>query len=343
MKDAGAQPGLGRLGAGCASIVCATGCHSIPAVLSPRGPGARSLAELGWVSISVFALTTVVVWALLIAAAVRRRGSLASHAPAEQGGGHSWILLGGIVIPGAVFAVLFVLTLRDMDRFPLHDGSFHQPEIRVIGRQWWWEVQYPGDSPDRLVVTANEIHLPVGQPVEIALESRDVIHSLWVPELHGKVDLVPGVTNHLRLQADHPGHFRGQCAEYCGAEHALMRLLVVAEPPAQFARWMAAQSAPARAPSDPVAQAGRVLFESRACGLCHRVRGTPAAGSVGPDLTHVGSRSKIAANSLPNQHAYLMAWTTRAQFFKPGVLMPDITDFQQTELDSVATYLEELK
>jgi cytochrome c oxidase subunit 2 len=321
----------------------ASGCHSAPGVLSPAGPGARSLAEIGWASLLAFAATTAIVWILLVVAAVRRRGTLEEHAPAEQGGGHSWILIGGIVIPALVFAALFVLTLRNMDRFPLHDDSVHQPEIRVIGRQWWWEVQYVGDSPEHLVVTANEIHVPVGQPVEIALESRDVIHSFWVPELHGKVDLVPGITNHLRIQADRPGRFEGRCAEYCGAEHALMRLLVVAEPPAGFAAWMANQSAPARAPFDPVAQAGRSVFESRGCPLCHRVRGTSAAGTVGPDLTHFGTRARLGANSLPNEHAYVMAWATRAQFFKPGVLMPNITDFKETELDSVATYLQALQ
>lgn len=325
------------------AAACASSCRSMPAVLAPAGPGARSIAALGWTSLLVFSLTTVVVWVLLVVAAVRRKGSLAEHAPAEQGGGHSWILIGGIVIPGVVFAALFVFTLLNLDSFPLHDGSSHQAEIEVIGRQWWWEVRYPGDAPDHLVVTANEIHIPVGQPVEIALQSHDVIHSFWVPELHGKVDLIPGVTNHLRLQADRPGRFQGQCAEYCGAEHALMRLLVVAETPAEFARWMADQSAPAREPTDPVAQAGRQVFESRACGLCHRVRGTQATGSVGPDLTHIASRRFIAANSLPNQHAYLMAWSTRAQFFKPGILMPNLTAFQRTELDSMARYLEELK
>lgn len=331
------------LGGALAVAQFATGCHSAPRVLSPAGPGARSLAELGWASLLTFAATTAVVWVLLVVAAVRRRGTLEQHAPAEEGGGHSWILIGGIVVPGVVFAALFVLTLRDMDRFPLHDGSVHEPEIRITGRQWWWEVEYMGDSPAHRVVTANEIHVPVGQPVELALESRDVIHSFWVPELHGKVDLVPSITNHLRVQADYPGRFEGHCAEYCGAEHALMRLLVVAEPPAAFAAWLANQSAPARAPTDPVARAGQSVFESRACPLCHRVRGTSAAGTVGPDLTHFATRARLGANSLPNEHAYVMAWATRAQFFKPGILMPNITDFEQTELDSVATYLEALK
>jgi cytochrome c oxidase subunit 2 len=312
-------------------------------VLAPAGPGARALAHVGIPALVVFSAATLVVWALLAWAAARRRGTLEEHGPPEEGGGHGWILIGGVVIPVVVFAALFVITLRGLDEFPLHGAAAHEPEIRVVGRQWWWQVEYPGDAPSERIVTANEIHLPVGQPVELALESRDVIHSLWIPELHGKVDLVPGIVNHVTLQADRPGTFLGQCAEYCGAEHALMRLTVVAQTRADFARWVQLQKAPAHAPSDPVAQEGRVLFEERACGLCHKIRGTRALGTVGPDLTHLASRQRIAANSLPNQHAYLMAWSTRAQSFKPGVLMPDLTDFRRTELDSLARYLEQLK
>jgi cytochrome c oxidase subunit 2 len=291
----------------------------------------------------IFSVATVVVWILVVVAAVRRRGVLSEHAPPDAGGGQRWIVIGGIVIPGLVFVALFFITLRGLDAFPLHDGTSHQPEIRVIGRQWWWQVEYPGDTPDHRILTANEIHLPVGQAVEVELESRDVIHSLWVPDLHGKVDLVPGITNHLTLKADKPGTYVGQCAEYCGEEHALMRLTVVAEPPAAFARWVRNQLSPAHEPAGAVAVRGRELFEQRACGLCHTVRGTSALGTLGPELTHLASRQRIAANSLPNKHAYLMAWSTRAQSFKPGVLMPDLTDFREAELDSLARYLDQLE
>jgi cytochrome c oxidase subunit 2 len=213
----------------------------------------------------------------------------------------------------------------------------------VIGHQWWWQIQYVGLGPSNRLETANEIHIPVGQPVELTLESRDVIHSFWVPALHGKVDLIPGVENHLRLQADRPGTYEGQCAEFCGAEHARMRFLVVAQSPEDFAKWMHDQSQPAQPPLEAAAIHGADLFQSRACGLCHTVRGTQALGTIGPDLTHFGSRQRLAADSLPNQHAYVAAWITRAQSFKPGALMPDVTNFRGDELDDLARYIDQLR
>jgi cytochrome c oxidase subunit 2 len=179
--------------------------------------------------------------------------------------------------------------------------------------------------------------------VEIELESRDVIHSLWVPKLHGKVDLIPGWKNHIRLQADRPGVYEGQCAEFCGAEHARMRLLVVAQTPEQYAEWVARQLRPAEPPADEVARRGQTVFETAACGLCHHVAGTQALGTVGPDLTHLGGRLRIGANTFPNQRSYLAAWSTHAQSLKPGAVMPNLTAFSGIELNALIHFLEGLR
>ena len=172
--------------------------------------------------------------------------------------------------------------------------------MAVYGNQWWWEVDYLSDDPARRFVTANELHLPVGRPVHLLLRSRDVVHSFWVPSLSGKVDLFPGRTNELWLKPEAAGVYRGQCAEFCGMQHAKMGLVVVAESPREFAAWAARQRQPARPPRSPVERRGQQVFLSHACAVCHTVAGTPARGTVGPDLTHLGSRLTLAAAVLPN-------------------------------------------
>jgi cytochrome c oxidase subunit 2 len=321
----------------------AVGCHRSSSVFSPAGPSARAIGSLGTGLLVTFGLVSVVMFVLIVAGALRRSGTLDEHAPVDAGGGQRWILVGGFLVPGVVLGVFFVLTLRTIDRFPLHEGGHARPDIRLVGRQWWWEVQYLGDGPATQMTTANEIHVPLGWPVEIELVSRDVIHSFWVPALHGKVDLIPGQTNRIRIEADSPGRFDGQCAEYCGAEHTLMSFSVVAEPLDDYERWLANEAAPAVTPTDAEGLAGKRLFESHACGLCHTVRGTAARAAVGPDLTHVASRRGIAAYSLPNSRAYLEAWITHAQSFKPGSEMPNLAQFDGEELQALARYLEELR
>jgi cytochrome c oxidase subunit 2 len=318
-------------------------CHGNADVFAPAGPAARSLAGLGGAVLMGFSVVSAVMIVLFVVALTRRRGTLDAHAAIDGSGGERWIHVGGILIPAVVFGALLVVTLRELDRFPLHDGGHYRPDIRIVGRQWWWEVQYLGGPPSAHVTTANEIHVPLDWPVEIELESRDVIHSFWVPSLHGKVDLVPGHPNRIRIEADTPGRYAGECAEYCGGGHALMRYAVVAEPLADYERWLANEEAAAIEPADPEATVGRSLFETRACGVCHSVRGTPARGSVGPDLTHVAAREGIAAYSLPNTRAYLEAWITHAQSFKPGSQMPDLTEFDGREAQALTRYLEGLK
>jgi cytochrome c oxidase subunit 2 len=255
---------------------------------------------------------------LLLLALARARGRRSEADPrpgADAPRLTSWIVGGGALIPALVVAALLLSTLRSLNavtpvaRAPLR--------AQVVGHQWWWEIRYPEHG----VVTANELHVPVGQAVEVELLSPDVIHSFWVPALHGKRDLIPGRSNSLRLEASRAGVYRGQCAEYCGWQHARMAFLVVADSPERFRAWLAAQRAPAPEPDEPLRERGRDLFLGF-CAACHTVRGTSAAGRFGPDLTHLGGRRTLGAVLLPNTAENLAAWIVDAQAFKPGNKMP---------------------
>jgi cytochrome c oxidase subunit 2 len=214
--------------------------------------------------------------------------------------------------------------------------------IEVTGHQWWWEVTYDDPTPARRLTTANEIHIPVGRPVRIKLSSNDVIHSLWVPRLQGKKDLVPGYTTETWLKADEPGVYRGQCAEFCGHQHAKMAMLVIAQPAAEFAAWYDAQLAPAAPPADSVSAKGEEAFLAHACVMCHTIRGTPAGASVAPDLTHIASRRTIAAGTLPNTRGHLAGWIVDPQRIKPGTKMPP-NPLAPDELQALLTYLGGLR
>jgi cytochrome c oxidase subunit 2 len=213
--------------------------------------------------------------------------------------------------------------------------------IHVIGHQWWWEFRYEGDDVSRSFTTANEIHIPTGQPVRIEATSTDVIHSFWVPTLSGKMDTIPNQHNETWIEADTPGTYRGQCTEFCGQQHAHMALIAIADPPDKFKAWWDDQLKPAPAPpSDTIAQ-GRSAFVAR-CGVCHAVRGSIAQGRLGPDLSHLMSRSTIAAGTLPNTVGYLSGWIADPQHAKPGNLMPEL-DLSGPELTVIRRYLETLK
>jgi cytochrome c oxidase subunit 2 len=264
-----------------------------------------------------------------------------------------WIAIGGLVVPFIVLTILFVLGLGLLSDFPIHGmkGSMNasaeaamKPDIRVIGHQWWWQIEYLNDDPSKQFTTANELHVPVGRPVYIEVVTRDVMHSLWIPALHGKVDLIPGVNNYILIQASQPGTYgEGQCAEFCGAQHAHMRLLAVAQDQDAYAAWEQQQLQPASEPETPEAVAGEQIFMAGPCSMCHQVRGTIAGGTVAPDLTHVGSRQFIAANSFPNNNAYLEAWITHAQSLKPSSLMPNLTEFSGPQLQDLVAYLRQLQ
>ncbi len=255
----------------------------------------------------------------------------------ERGVGRRFVLLGGAVIPALILISTFGYTLFVLNETDPGDTS-DLMQIEVIGHQWWWEVRYPGYD----FITANEIHIPAGEPVELILTSADVIHSVWIPQLHGVVDMIPGHTNRLKLDAFEPGIFRGECTEYCGIQHAKMFLFVVAEPRADFDAWVLAQQQAAPDPTDPLLAQGKDLYFAKGCDNCHRIDGTASLGKLGPDLTHFASRLTLGAGILENNRGNLAGWILDPQSIKLGSLMP-LTDYSGPELQAVLAYLESLE
>jgi cytochrome c oxidase subunit II len=311
-------------------------------VLAPAGPQALHIAHLWWgILWTTTAIFVVVLAALLVA--VRRSRTPASDAAVDIRRESAL----GRVVGGAVAAsvvILFALLISSIWTGRAL-ASLRAPAavtIAVTGHQWWWEVEYDDAIPSRRVKTANEIHLPTGRPIAIRVASRDVIHSFWVPNIQGKRDLVPGISTAIWTQIDAPGVYRGQCAEFCGRQHANMAIDLVAEPEADFERWLEAQRAMASPPPTEPAQAGHDLFMSRQCVACHTILGTGAHGLVGPDLTHVAGRRRIAAGTLPNDPDHLARWIVNAQAVKPGNRMPP-NALSASEVQSLVAYLETLR
>ena len=322
------------------TVLALSGCSPF-STLQPGGREADWVATLGWWLIALMSVTIIIMGVLVVWGALRRRGSLSEHLPIDADGGKHWILIGGLAIPISVLTVLFFVTIGTLRALP---GDVPEPdlELNVTAHQWWWEIDYLGNKPAQRFSTANEIHIPVGKQVAVNLASADVIHSFWVPRLHGKLDLIPGHSNRLVLQADEPGVYEGECAEYCGVQHAHMRFVVVAQSVEAYQAWAQAQRQPAATPTDPQLVAGKKAFEQYACAMCHRVRGTKALASVAPDLTHFASRRTIAG-TLPNTRARLQAWIVNAQALKPGVRMPALDQFDGKTLNVLAAYVESLK
>lgn len=300
--------------------------------LAPAGPAARDVATLSAVLAIGAAVVLLLVMALVALCAVR------DARPARAA---RWIVGGGIVFPAAVLGALLVYTapMTSALSAPAPAGALR---IELDGRQWWWEVRYPGPG-GAPVVAANEVHVPAGATVDLALTSPDVIHSFWVPRLGGKVDMVPGRVNRLMLRADRPGVFRAQCAEYCGTQHAHMALMVVAHAPDAFEAWLSAEAGPARAPVTAEEARGLEAFLASGCGGCHAIRGTAALGRPGPDLTRVARRMTLAAGLLQNDRAALRAWVAAAGVLKPGNHMPSYGHLDAPTLDAIATYLASLR
>jgi cytochrome c oxidase subunit II len=328
------------------------GCKTAQSTLQNYGPASNRISHLSWFMTILFLIVTLIMWVLIWWGFAKRRGTLLEHSPIDVRGGEIWIAIGGLVVPLIVLTILFVLGLNLLTDFPIHgmhggpNGQMQtmvKPEIRITGHQWWWQIEYLNDDVSQQFTTANELHLPANRPVNIEVETADVMHSFWIPALHGKVDLIPGHPNFIRLEASEPGEYTGQCAEYCGAEHAKMRLLAVVEDTASYEAWIQAQRKPGVAPTTEEAIAGEQVFLGGPCSMCHQVRGTIAGGRVAPDLTHIGSRRYIAANTLANNNAYLEAWITHAQSFKPGAEMPDLTDFNGNQLQELVAYLRQLR
>lgn len=314
------------------STVALASCDGSPSMLDPRGPGAARIADLWWLLFWISAFVFAVVAGLLIAALARakRRDDFG----AEPRWGEPFIVVAGVVIPALVLGGVFFVSLRDMSA-SAQRGRDARVTIEVIAHNWWWEARYENGA-----VTANEIHVPVGEPVRLVMKSDDVIHSFWVPQLQAKTDLIPGRTNTMWLEADAPGRFRGQCAEFCGLQHSKMLFYVVAEPPDVFDAWLANEASDANAA--PGTEAGEEVFLSSTCVGCHAVRGTEAVSPVGPDLTHLAARRTIAAGILPNTPGSLARFITDPQGVKPGAGMPP-TDLTEDELDALLAYLRGLR
>lgn len=316
------------------------GCRQSPSMLDPQGPAAARITELWWILLGLGSAVYLVVMAFLFFALFRRRKQ--NHGSSNlvdntMQTGSRIVLLAGIVAPAVILLVVFGFTVATLNALATPHIS-EAYTIHVVGHQWWWEVRYPQQQ----VVTANEIHIPAGQPVRIVLSSDDVIHSFWVPELHGKLDLVPGQTNEFWLQADEPGVYRGECAEFCGVQHAKMGFLVIAESLAQFDAWVAAQQLPASQPSDSMALRGQEVFLSSTCVNCHTIAGTHATGNLGPDLTHLATRHTLAGASIANNRGNLGGWVVDPQHLKPGVFMP-ATPLTGSELQALLAYLATLE
>ena len=305
-----------------------------PPALDPAGPFAGPLNVLSW---TLFAMGAAVLLVVLIAL------GLAVFGPRRwrtRLGGERLVWIGGLAFPVVVLSALLIWGLSltsDLSEEP-RPGEMR---VRVTGEMWWWRVTYLDDQGREVIQDANEVHIPVGRPVVFELDSADVIHSFWVPRLAGKVDMIPGRRNLMRVQADAPGAYGGQCAEYCGGPHALMGLVVVAHEPAEFAAWRARQAAPAATANLPVP--GAAVFARAGCGACHTVAGTAFNGLAGPDLSHVGSRRTLGAGILPNNQGTLAGWIADSQSIKPGNRMPAYPVLTGQELRDVSAWLESLK
>lgn len=311
------------------------GCTGVQSALDPKGPAAATIAGISWIMFAGAALIFLSVIILLACGLLHRpacRRAIDSNL---------FIIGGGVILPVVTLSALLVYAM--FAQASLVETPGEEPlVVEVIGHQWWWEMTYRDGDVSQRVTTANELHIPAGRPVELHLESRDVIHTFWVPNLAGKRDMVPGHTNVLHIEADKPGLFRGQCNEFCGDQHALMSLFVVSETPKDFERWLAGQRKRASVPTDPFLKKGHDAFMTAGCALCHTVRGTQARGQVAPDLTHFGSRHSIAAATLRNNTANLEAWIVSAQHLKPDNRMPNY-HFDGETLHAVAAWLESLE
>lgn len=327
-----------------------TGCDGPQSTLTPNGPAAENILNLFWWMLSGGTVIWLSVVLLAFYAIVLRRGQF------ELNKTRFWIIGGGVVMPTAVLTVLLIYGLSLLPPL-IAEAPPGSLTVEVDGVRWWWRVRYQldekisdGGTADggteteyTTVETANEIRLPTGEPIQFLLRSDDVIHSFWIPALGGKVDMIPGRTNRLMLEADAPAHVRGVCAEYCGDSHAVMNFDVVTVEPEEFQTWLDKQRQPANRPTNELQARGETLFLSNGCGACHTVRGTPAHGPVGPDLTHFGSRKSIGADMMPNTVDNLADWISKTDDIKPGVEMPAFDALSDEELHAIASYLKGLE
>lgn len=317
------------------------GCGRQLSAVDPAGPQAGRILDLTWYLTAVGSAVFLLVVGFLLYAVWRghRREENAAGPEAER---RMTVWVAGAV---GVTAAILLATLGYNLVVGRALARFAEPEalvVRVTGHQWWWEVEYQDPMYDRRLTTANEIHVPVGRRVRLEVQSSDVIHSFWAPNLHGKLDLIPGYSGTTYFRADRPGVYHGRCAEFCGLQHARMDFLVIAEPPERFAAWYEQQLRAAPPPADSLQQKGQQVFLSRQCALCHAIRGTPANSRVGPELTHLASRRTLAAGTLPNTRGHLAGWVVDPQRIKPGAKMPP-NQLSSDELHALLSYLQSLK
>jgi cytochrome c oxidase subunit 2 len=319
----------------------------LQSAFDPAGPKAAAILHLNWYLLA----TATVIYVVVIGALfyVMRRATTRSVAfedgdadePARERGRPRWVA--AAVAASALILLLFIFVDVSTARSISRVGGEKPLRIDVVGHQWWWEVTYPDTAnPQNIVETANEIHVPVGRAAFIKMRSDDVIHSFWAPNLDGKKDLIPGHETRTWFRADSAGVYRGQCAEFCGHQHAKMAFFIVAEPRIQFEHWLEAQKSEASKPADSLAQEGERVFLSGSCAMCHTISGTSAGSRFGPDLTHLASRRTIAAGTLPNNAGSLAGWILDPQSIKPGVKMP-ANRLDSRSLRALLAYLETLK
>lgn len=319
-------------------VLLLAGCGSHASMLSAQGPGAQRIASLWWWVLGGCSFGMLFVTALLVLAWFRRGSMGPGREPGERAGWIVVLTLGiGVMVVGMVtlFVVADIFTIRGTEA-PASAAT--ALTVRVVGHQWYWEFDYPGTG----AVTADEMHIPVRTPVRVDVDTGDVIHSFWVPELNRKIDAIPGQPNAIELYANKVGVYRGECLQYCGLQHAHMDFLVFADRPAAYRRWLAGQKLPAPAPVSALARRGEQVFMQGSCQSCHTIRGTAAQGRVGPDLTHVASRTTLAGVTIRNTRAELTTWVVDSQSIKPGNQMPDI-ELSKRQLTSLVAYLEGLR
>lgn len=330
-----------------AVALVAGACAGFQSALDPKGPKAEAIYHLSWfLFVVVTGIYLLVISALffILRRASTRRIAMDNDSPGDEAeldrGMTRWVASAVAVTTVVLIAFVFVdvSTARSITGV----GGAAPLRVDVVGHQWWWEVKYPDPEPQNDVRTANEIHVPVGRAVLIKMTSGDVIHSFWAPNLDGKKDLIPGHETITWFRADSAGVYRGQCAEFCGHEHAKMAFFIVAEPRMQFERWLAAQRNEATKPADSLQLAGERVFLSGTCAMCHTISGTGAGSNNGPDLTHLASRRTIAAGTLPNNAESLASWILAPQGVKPGAKMPP-TYLDPPALQALLAYLQNLK
>jgi cytochrome c oxidase subunit 2 len=312
---------------------CASSCGGPQSALDAAGRDAAHIANL----FTVMTVGALLVWTAVVAIAIY---TIRVREPHSERAASLLIVGGGVTAPTVVLGALIAYGMPLVPTI-LTPGTDAGLVVHVTAKQWWWRMEY--ETPAGRIETANDLRLPVGARVELRLISPDVIHSFWVPSLAGKMDMIPGRVTRLALEPTRPGTFRGACAEYCGASHALMAFSVTVMPRAEFQTWLEAQGRAAAAPTTEGAVVGQAAFVANGCGACHTIRGTSAVARIGPDLTHVGSRARIAAETLPNQRAALIRWITLSDRVKPGVHMPPFRALPDDQLTALAAYLESLQ